>query len=235
MLAKQTDERGHDRHPPNGCRGLRRDANAVSAELFSNADQAGLEIGIGPGEAEQLALTQPGEDRRGEDGPVEHRSGVEETADLFPVEDAHLGALDARPFAALEPRQRVGRDRAPPGRVPEHATRRCKHAADRPAGVACRFQERNGDQSRRRRPSLRRLHRGLHGPRFSGIPGTSDRRNRAVFARPGRRIRDSNRRPLEYEPRDQLRDLWKCRTDVPNGRFPFLFQIFCTLPALKHQ
>jgi hypothetical protein len=35
------------------------------------------------------------------------------------------------------------------------------------------------------RSSLRGLHRGLHGPRFTGLSGTSDPRNDAVPAQPG--------------------------------------------------
>ena len=103
-----------------------------SVELTVDVDRGAVEVDVLPLQAEQLALSEAGENRGREQHAVMlNACGLEQLRDLVGVEHAHLAALDSRSFVALELTDRVAGAQPTARRVGERPRERLQRRHDR--------------------------------------------------------------------------------------------------------
>lgn len=92
-------------------------------------------LSVPPAQPERLALPDPGQDGNGDKRPIPLRRVRYQPPDSVAVERRKLAPHDLRPFAPLEPADRVRRDQPGTSGGAEHPAEDGEDAPDRPGGV----------------------------------------------------------------------------------------------------
>ena len=140
---EDSSERGRDRHVAFRRLRLRLDKMAAPVKLPANPQRARLHVHVSPPEAERLTLPQARQHGHRNERPVLLRCLRDQPPDCLAVKLRELAALHLRPFALLQPPDRVRRDRPVPYRRGEHAAQHDQHASDRPGRkrLPCRLHD----------------------------------------------------------------------------------------------
>jgi hypothetical protein len=93
VSAQELRERREDHDRPRRLRRLQRYAPAAAVELAADVNHLLLQMDVGPGEAEGLALAKTGEDRERKQRPPLLARRVEQASDPLAAEDRDLRAL----------------------------------------------------------------------------------------------------------------------------------------------
>jgi hypothetical protein len=90
-------------------------------ECAADLDHLIVEVDVPPAQAQEFALPESTEDRRGKDRSVAGSRSVEQAADLISVEDRPLLPPNSRPLGAIKLADRIDLDQASTRRVGEQA------------------------------------------------------------------------------------------------------------------